>query len=581
MDASYAGALMKLADLSIKWKIILIAVGGPIILAALLGWQRIQSIRQGALDAILSKSRAITMVTESVRNQMARKLQTGIMKPFAELNSTNILEAVPVVAAMQVARERAKEAGYTFRVPKINPRNPDNTPTSLEAAVLKELTEQNLNEKVIFEDDQVRYFRPIRLTKECLFCHGDPAGGKDVVGGTKEGWQEGEVHGAFEIISSLAEANKSVHHAIVSVIISTGLILGIIILVSWLLLKVNIISPLQRAGEFIKAIAGGDLSRTIVLKNRDEIGAMMTDLNDMSGQLGTMFRNISESGAKLLNSSNDILTTSEELSNVSNDLSGQAHTVAAASEEMSANMSTVSNTMDHTTNQVNMMAAAVEEMTATVQEIAKNTSKAHGITGIAVSQAETAAARMMALKDIAQDIGKITKTITEISEQTNLLALNATIEAARAGEAGKGFAVVAHEIKELAQQTAAATDDIREKIGGIQTSTTGAAQDIGQVSQVIGEVNEIVAAIAAAVEEQSVTSREIARNVLEASQGVEEVKDNVAQSSQVSGEVARDISDVSQTANLMAASSSQLRLSSGDLAQLAGHLEEMVQRFKV
>ena len=572
---------MKLADLSIKWKIILIAVSGPVILAALLGWQRIQSIRQGALDAILSKSRAITMVTESVRDQMARKLQTGIMRPFAELTSTNILEAVPVVTAIQVARERAKDAGYTFRVPKISPRNPDNTPTSLEAAVLKELTDQNLNEKVIFEDDQIRYFRPIRLTKECLFCHGDPVGGKDAVGGTKEGWQEGEVHGAFEIVSSLAEVNKSVHHAIISVIISTSLILGIIILVSWLLLKVNIISPLQRAGEFIKAIAGGDLSRTISLKNRDEIGAMMTDLNDMSSQLGTMFRNISESGAKLLNSSNDILTTSEELSNVSNDLSGQAHTVAAASEEMSANMSTVSNTMDHTTNQVNMMAASVEEMTATVQEIAKNTSKAHGITGTAVSQAETAAARMMALKDIAQDIGKITKTITEISEQTNLLALNATIEAARAGEAGKGFAVVAHEIKELAQQTAAATDDIREKIDGIQTSTTGAAQDIGQVSQVIGEVNEIVAAIAAAVEEQSVTSREIARNVLEASQGVEEVKDNVAQSSQVSGEVARDISDVSQTANLMAASSSQLRLSSGDLAQLAGQLEEMVQRFKV
>ncbi len=249
---------MKLTNLSIKWKIILIAVSGPVILAALLGWQRIQSIRQGALDAILSKSRAITMVTESVRIQMAKKLQTGIMKPFEELTSTNILEAVPVVTAIQVARERAQEAGYTFRAPKISPRNPDNTPTSLEAAVLKELTEQNLNEKVIFEDDQIRYFRPIRLTKECLFCHGDPAGGKDVVGGTKEGWQEGEVHGAFEIISSLAEVNKSVHQAIISVIISTGLILGIIILVSWLLLKVNIITPLQRAGEFIKAIAGGD-----------------------------------------------------------------------------------------------------------------------------------------------------------------------------------------------------------------------------------------------------------------------------------------------------------------------------------
>jgi methyl-accepting chemotaxis protein len=572
---------MKLADVSIKWKIVIIAASGPVILAGLLGWQRIQSIRSGAIEAILSKSRAITIVTESVRDQMAKKLQTGIMKPFAELNSSNILEAVPVVTAMQVAQERAKDAGYTFRVPKVSPRNANNTPTELEAAVLKELADKNLNEKVVQEEGQIRYFRPIRLTKECLFCHGDPAGGKDVVGGTKEGWQEGEVHGAFEIISSLDEVNKSVRHAIFSVIISTGLILGIIILVSWLLLKLNIINPLQQAGTFIKAIATGDLSRRITPKHQDEIGAMMNDLNDMSVQLGAMFRSISEGGQRLLNSSQDLLTTSEEMTNVSNGLSSQAHTVAAASEEMSTNMSNVSNTMEHTTNQVNLMAAAVEQMTATVQEIAKNTGKAHGITGTAVTQAETAAARMMALQEIARDIGKITKTITEISEQTNLLALNATIEAARAGEAGKGFAVVAHEIKELAQQTATATDDIREKIDNIQSSTTGAAQDIGQVSQVIGEVNDIVSAIAAAVEEQSVTSREIARNVVEASQGVEEVKDNVAQSSQVSGEVARDIADVSQTANLMAASSSQLRLSSGDLAQLAGQMEEMVQRFKV
>jgi methyl-accepting chemotaxis protein len=572
---------MKLPDVSIRWKIVVIAVSGPVILAAVLGWQRIQSIREGALDSILSKSRAIIMVTEAARNQMAKKLQSGIMKPFGELTGTNIMEAVPVVTAMQVAQERAKEAGYTFRVPKMSPRNPNNTPTSLEAAVLKEMADKNLNEKIIFEDDQIRYFRPIRLTKECLFCHGDPAGGKDVIGGTKEGWQEGEVHGAFEIISSLAEVNTSVRQAIISVILWTGVILGIIILVSLILLKINIISPLQRAGEFIKAIATGDLSKTISVKHHDEIGAMVTDLNEMSAQLGTMFRSISEGGQKLLNSSQDILATSEELSNVSNDLSGQAHTVAAASEEMRANMANVSGAMDHTTNQVNLMAAAVEEMTATVQEIAKNTGKAHSITGTAVNQAETAAARMMSLQEVAQDIGKITKTITEISEQTNLLALNATIEAARAGEAGKGFAVVAHEIKELAQQTAAATDDIREKIDSIQTSTTGAAQEIDQVSQVIGEVNEIVAAIAAAVEEQSVTSREIARNVVEASQGVEEVKDHVTQSSQVSGEVAQDIAHVSQTANLMAASSSQLRLSSGDLAVLAGQLEEMVQRFKV
>jgi methyl-accepting chemotaxis protein len=157
----------------------------------------------------------------------------------------------------------------------------------------------------------------------------------------------------------------------------------------------------------------------------------------------------------------------------------------------------------------------------------------------------------------ANSIGKVIETITDISEQVNLLALNATIEAARAGEAGKGFAVVANEIKELAKQTAAATQDIKEKIEGIQGTTSMTVGQITEITQVINDVNDVVGNIATAVEQQSAATKEIATNVAQASQGIQEVNENVNQSSSVSGEISRDIAGVSVSMNEMSTSSSQ------------------------
>lgn len=156
-------------------------------------------------------------------------------------------------------------------------------------------------------------------------------------------------------------------------------------------------------------------------------------------------------------------------------------------------------------------------MTTTINEIAQNTEKANTITGEAVSEAKGASDNVDELGSAAQEISKVTETVTEISEQTNLLALNATIEAARAGDAGKGFAVVANEIKELARQTAEATQDIKRRIEGIQDSTSGTVTKIQQISKVINDVNDIVSTIASSVEEQSVTTKEIATNVAQAS----------------------------------------------------------------
>jgi methyl-accepting chemotaxis protein len=188
---------------------------------------------------------------------------------------------------------------------------------------------------------------------------------------------------------------------------------------------------------------------------------------------------------------------------------------------------------------------------------------------------------MIQLGAAAQLIGKVTETITEISSQTNLLALNATIEAARAGSAGKGFAVVANEIKELAKQTAAATEDIKVRIAGVQSSATAGIAGIGKVSQVIHDVTDIVSSIAAAIEEQATVTKDIARNVADACVGVRDANQRVSESSVATGEIARDIVAVDHAAEQMSEGSEQVRTSAAELSRVAEHLQTVVARFRV
>ena len=189
--------------------------------------------------------------------------------------------------------------------------------------------------------------------------------------------------------------------------------------------------------------------------------------------------------------------------------------------------------------------------------------------------------KLMSWDGAAQEVGKVTAVINEISEQTNLLALNATIEAARAGEAGKGFAVVANEIKELARQTAEATQDIRRIIEEIQGSTGATVDEIREVTSVIEEVSELITTVAAAIEEQTATTREIAGSVAQASHGIAEINENISQSSSVAGEISADIAEVSALAGELTESSSQVNNSAGDLGGLGERLKSIVLRFKL
>ncbi len=313
----------------------------------------------------------------------------------------------------------------------------------------------------------------------------------------------------------------------------------------------------------------------------DELDKMAAWINTFVTRVARIIEDIAKDSEMLNNSSADLSSLSAQMSGGAENMAGKSHTVAAAAEEMSSNMNSVAAAMEEAATNVGMVATATEEMTSTINEIAQNSEKASNITGEAVIQTQSASNKVDELGSAAHEIGKVVETITEISEQVNLLALNATIEAARAGEAGRGFAVVANEIKDLAKQTAEATLEIKGKIGAIQGSTDATVSEIDQISKIINDVNEIVSTIATAVEEQSVTTKEIAGNVAQASQGIQEVNQNVAQSSTVSAEIASDIGGVNQSADEMSNSSAQVNLSAEELTKMGAKLNKMVGKFKI
>ena len=378
------------------------------------------------------------------------------------------------------------------------------------------------------------------------------------------------------------ESTVMYRRTVVSLLAVTGIGIVVGILLSFFLGR-GITRPLNEAVDGLKDIAEGEGDLTIRLhaESKDEVGELARWFNVFLEKLQTIIKDIAENTDIVNNSSTELSAISQQMSSGAEEASSKTDSVASATEEMSSNMSSIAATMEQASTNVEMVAASAEQMAATINEIAQNSEKARSITGGAVTLAKSSSDRVEGLGQAAQEISKVTSTITEISEQTNLLALNATIEAARAGEAGKGFAVVANEIKELAKQTAEATDEIRNRIQGIQDSISGTITDIEQVPKVINDVDEIVSTIATAVEEQSTTTREIATNVAQASQGIQEVTENVTQSSNVTGEIAGEVSEVNRATGEMANSSSQINMSANELSKVADQLKSMVGQFKV
>ncbi len=267
-------------------------------------------------------------------------------------------------------------------------------------------------------------------------------------------------------------------------------------------------------------------------------------------------------------------------------ITSQADSLQASSEHLN-NLSVVMlDNADEMAEKSTSVASSANEMSSnmvsvTIEGIAGNTAKARKISEKAVHDAQKASKKMKNLGLSAQNIGKVTETINDISGQTNLLALNATIEAARAGEAGKGFAVVANEIKELAKQTAEATGEISLKISDIQTDTNGAIAEIESIGAVIDDINTIVTTIAAAIEEQSIATKEIAGNISMASDSIDKATDNVQASSDVSNDISSNILEVDISSENIKKSSLQVDKSASELLSMAEKLQEKIGQFKL
>jgi methyl-accepting chemotaxis protein len=365
--------------------------------------------------------------------------------------------------------------------------------------------------------------------------------------------------------------------------------IGLTILVSAVILPFaywivrNLMLPINATINTLRDIAEGegDLTRRLDQSRPDELGELAKWFNAFANRIHDMVCIISTNSQLLATSSHQLSTNAEQLSQGVSSSKEQSASVSAAAEQMSVNMRDVADSTDGMSQTIRAVAASVEEMNQTIREIARNAEKSASVAGHAASLVEISNDKISNLGQAADEIGKVIEVIQDIAEQTNLLALNATIEAARAGEAGKGFAVVATEVKELAKQTATATDDIRTRIEAMQASTSDAVDSIREISQVINNVNEVSRTIASAVEEQSITTRQISDNVSTTASAAETVARGVAETALASREITENISRVDGVLMQTAEGADESRNAGTRLSELAEEMNGLIGRFRI
>ena len=354
--------------------------------------------------------------------------------------------------------------------------------------------------------------------------------------------------------SSTAAVKKANHDASVAVTtlwISLGLGVALLAGISvWI--RGSIVGPLRAAVEALRSVAKRDYTTTLPVRGSDEVAQLGTALNEAVADVRHVVGTVADSARSLEGAADRLAAVSEQVGSSSERTSSEAASAAAAYTQVNSHVSSV--------------AAGAQEMTASISEIARNSAEAAAVAAEAVAAAQDTTVAVGRLGDSSAEIGNVVRTITGIAEQTNLLALNATIEAARAGDAGRGFAVVAGEVKDLAQETARATEDISRRVAAIQADTEGAVSSIERISHVIAQISDFQATIAAAVEEQTATTDEMSRTV-----------GDVATRGHA---ISQSVDGVATAATSTAEGAAATEASARELRALAGELTGVVAQFR-